>query len=349
MKFNIKKSNVMIFSTSRKQPIQPLLFLSNQSIPFSTTYKYLGITLDHKLNFKSHIDIISNKLKRQSYLISRTISPKRNPSAATIRSLVASKLVSLLSYSLPFITLTEEQERHFDTLVITPLRHSLSLPPSTSRQAIILEFRLLPTHLLQQYLLLSFCQKLAKQPLSPFQALLDYYKNDPLFPKVPRMMKTLIKAEATLNTSNTHTIQSTTKHAFLQAHFLECKAENICKQLLRLYTDFIPKLPIYIKTDTKAICSMRARLRFDRSNLNFSAYIRGQVNNAACPFCRNITETREHTLLTCPFFYIPRLSLSHSLNININDININHILNATRTTCNPTGVFLKLVNKSRKI
>jgi hypothetical protein len=52
--FDRKKANFMIF-THRKLEIRPFNF-GNISLPNSTSFRYLGIILDHKLSFKSHLD-----------------------------------------------------------------------------------------------------------------------------------------------------------------------------------------------------------------------------------------------------------------------------------------------------
>jgi hypothetical protein len=352
MKFNIKKSNIVIFSTSKDEPSSlPLLYLSKQPVRIATSYKYLGITLDSKLSFKKHIDNIYSNLKQQSFLISRTISPTRNPSAATIRSLVISKLVSILSYSLPFLKLTVKNSKSFDTLIANPLRRVLSLPSSASTQAILLEFRCLPTSLRKQYLLLSFFRKLSTCPSSPFQDLLSYYRKDPCYPVIPYIMSQLHAAEQAAATSTAHTPQSNMKHTFLLSHYLQCLVPTAPgKHLLRLYPNFSPLLPPYIKLDPKPVCSMRARLRFNTSSLNLSAFTRGQCNNAACPFCTGLAESRDHTLLTCPNFLPQRQYLCHSIKVNINQLQLLHILNPTsKETAQATGDFIKSINTSRPV
>jgi hypothetical protein len=350
MNFNLKKSNVVNFSFfSKDRPPLPTLYLSGKAVPVADSYKYLGITLDSKLSFKQHIENMSSKLKRQSLLIYRIISPHRNPCAPTIRSLVSSKLTSLLSYSLPFIKISNKQASTLDSILAIPLRRALSLPSTASTQATLLEFRCLPTLLLQQLRLVEFIHKLETQPPSPYQTLLSYYRNDPSFPRIPFMMTTLVKAEETIADSNLHLQQPTTKNSFLQAQFLDCKSLDSGKYLLKLYHQFSAPLPHYIKTDPHHVCNLRARLRFDLSDLNLSAFTREKVNNAACPFCINTTESRNHTLLFCPHFHLQRLALCRSLHINIDNLKIDNILDPPRSKCHITGAFLQIINKLRKI
>jgi hypothetical protein len=128
MKFNIKKSSVVLFSRANTQPPFSPLILSTQPLPSSPVYKYLGVHLDGKLRFKEHAKKVMATLYQQSFLITRTISPKRNPSPSTIRSLVLSKLYSYLAYSLPFWKPTAVQCRKINSSLTAPLRASLCLP-----------------------------------------------------------------------------------------------------------------------------------------------------------------------------------------------------------------------------
>jgi hypothetical protein len=75
VKFSAEKTVVMLFTTKRPTSYQmpARLKLYGQSILFSKTAKYLGVTLDDKLSWKPHIE---NKIKKE----------KRSPRA--VRSVI---------------------------------------------------------------------------------------------------------------------------------------------------------------------------------------------------------------------------------------------------------------------
>ena len=60
---NISKSKYMVFSKKRTVP-ELKIYLNNIALERCNTYKYLGVFFDHKLDWKAHIEHISNKISR---------------------------------------------------------------------------------------------------------------------------------------------------------------------------------------------------------------------------------------------------------------------------------------------
>ena len=55
MQFNADKTEEVLFSWTKSRPLHPVLKLGNYEIKTSLEHKHLGITLDQKLDFQSHI------------------------------------------------------------------------------------------------------------------------------------------------------------------------------------------------------------------------------------------------------------------------------------------------------
>ena len=55
MKFNADKTEEVVFSCKREKSIHPILKLGDEIISKKSEHKHLGLILDSKLNFKSHI------------------------------------------------------------------------------------------------------------------------------------------------------------------------------------------------------------------------------------------------------------------------------------------------------
>ena len=63
---NPSKSSALIIPPKQENPctVDPTLHLNNNPIAILNESKYLGIIIDNKLNFKSHIKSIKHKLAR---------------------------------------------------------------------------------------------------------------------------------------------------------------------------------------------------------------------------------------------------------------------------------------------
>ena len=55
MKFNADKTEEVVFSCKREKLIHPILKLGDKIIYTKSEHKHLGMIVDTKLNFKSHI------------------------------------------------------------------------------------------------------------------------------------------------------------------------------------------------------------------------------------------------------------------------------------------------------
>ncbi len=64
MQFNADKTEEVIFSCKRRKPSHPPLSLGSNEIDTKSEHKHLGLTLDSKLNFESHIREASLKARR---------------------------------------------------------------------------------------------------------------------------------------------------------------------------------------------------------------------------------------------------------------------------------------------
>ena len=70
IKINFDKSKFMVFSYGKKYDLESLQ-LGNNHIARTESIKFLGITIDQNLNFKAHVDTISNKVSKMNGLLFR--------------------------------------------------------------------------------------------------------------------------------------------------------------------------------------------------------------------------------------------------------------------------------------
>ena len=68
---NVSKTNYMLFSNLSSPSNLPLLKFNNNYIERAFSVPFLGVELDHKLKFNNHINKISNKISKNSGILSK--------------------------------------------------------------------------------------------------------------------------------------------------------------------------------------------------------------------------------------------------------------------------------------
>ena len=76
---NPKKTAVVLFTKRTKLRDVPALRLGGEDIPFSDEVKYLGVTLDRRLNWKGHIDSALARARSALWTSRRMIGTRWGP------------------------------------------------------------------------------------------------------------------------------------------------------------------------------------------------------------------------------------------------------------------------------
>ena len=74
MKFNTEKTEEVIFSAKRVKPIHPPLSFGDDDLVRKSQHKHLGMNLDSKLDFQSHIKEAIQKARRGIRYLSKYVS-----------------------------------------------------------------------------------------------------------------------------------------------------------------------------------------------------------------------------------------------------------------------------------
>ena len=94
------KSKTMVFSRKYRVPDPvKLLSINGLNVPIVPTHKYLGMTLDSKLSFGSHIDDIRNRCLRRLNILRCISGQKWGADRKTLLSLYTSLIRSILEYN----------------------------------------------------------------------------------------------------------------------------------------------------------------------------------------------------------------------------------------------------------
>jgi hypothetical protein len=62
LSLNISKTKCMMFQSKRKEVRKPSIVMNGTTIDYVDSFNFLGLTLNHNLTWKNHIDVISLKI-----------------------------------------------------------------------------------------------------------------------------------------------------------------------------------------------------------------------------------------------------------------------------------------------
>ena len=64
LSLNVNKTKAMAFRITQKKIIQPNIQINGSNIEFVENFMFLGITINNKLNWNSHINKVRNKISK---------------------------------------------------------------------------------------------------------------------------------------------------------------------------------------------------------------------------------------------------------------------------------------------
>ena len=101
-KFNSSKTEVVIFTKKRLKPEQmpPKLKVSNQPVEFSTTAKYLGVTLDQSLAWSTHLNNQINKGKQYLFTLKQAVIRNWGPKPKFIKWMIDAVFIKRFTYGI---------------------------------------------------------------------------------------------------------------------------------------------------------------------------------------------------------------------------------------------------------
>ena len=323
--FSPSKSNVVIFSRKHKPPDIPPLYLCDLQLDIVDEYTYLGMTLDSRLSWKAHAAKVTSKAKSICYLISRTISRTRPPSLGAIRTLCNTLLRSSVTYGLQFWRPTQVQFQKLNSLYFMPLRRCLSLPLSTHQLSLAIECNTVPLDLYRMDMISSTIARfLLLPPSHPTRIMyLKSFDWHTAHLKNPATRRTYFLAQQEYYYSNdlapfTSSIFISPSRPYAHHKWQSGSGGDSLKPLLCLSNS----LPSYLLLDDKLTCTIRARLRFNRSNMNTSLFKMNMSTHTSCPYCPFEEETLDHVIHTCPIYNMPQHPLRNNLTQSLAQINI---------------------------
>jgi hypothetical protein len=79
LNFSAMKSQAILFHTKNKHPNLPQLYINSKPIPYVTETRYLGVKIDRKLNWVSHITEKCKEAKRRLMILRNKLGKMWGP------------------------------------------------------------------------------------------------------------------------------------------------------------------------------------------------------------------------------------------------------------------------------
>jgi hypothetical protein len=113
LSINLTKTNYIIFSTNKGHPNLPCVKINNTPITQVHQSKFLGITIDSKLTWKPHIELIKSKISKQIGILCRI---RHSVPHFILKTLYNSLILPHLSYGI--LTWGKTYPTHLNSLII---------------------------------------------------------------------------------------------------------------------------------------------------------------------------------------------------------------------------------------
>ena len=278
--FNAKKSKVLKFSVNSKKKVQrnglvSEFFLGSEIIERVTYFDYLGLRWQQNGQWHQHLQKVCISAKRVSNLICSIVS-RDAPSLPIIRFLVHALVRSKFCYGVPVWKASGEAGwKKLDSIVADPMRRRLGLPKSAFILSILAETNTLPMKLQHEMALVMQSVRANHLPAGHVTRAVREEQEAQLAP-IKKRTPVFVAALQVISKRGIDVKKLDSKSALVKFtcfQRLEWRQSGKGK-FLRMLTSggYHPGrrkfcLPEYLHVDKQSVATIRAKLRFDRSNL----------------------------------------------------------------------------------
>ena len=203
MKVNSNKSGTICFSNNPPDNIN--IHINNNPIEIKAVHKYLGIWIDQKLNFKTHITETVNKCKRKINILKMLSRKKGGCHPATLQKINNSIIRSVLDYGISVYSSSSKTDfNRLEKVQNLSIRTSFRFLQSTPIHVIYAEAGELPLKYRAQYLTFKEILKTL------------FYNNSPTVNKIKDLINSDVIPKYTSYLEKVASINN--------FHILQCKA-----------------------------------------------------------------------------------------------------------------------------
>jgi len=320
--FNSKKSKLLCFNNKKRKPRPRPQLLNLEFLEQVKTFDYLGLRWQENGQWHQHHEKVLTAAKRVRYLIGSVIS-RDNPPLQVVRQLCHALIRSKFSYGMPVWRPNSERAwSKLDVILTDPIRRCLRLPKSTFLQSVLVETNTLSMRLHYELMAIATAQKALRLPPShSTREIVDEQADAKIRVKKRALLLPQAKVFASQNKVDFEQVKAA---RLLLVHFLlrqrrDWRNSGKGRFLRHLTNDGFDRrdgcllLPRYLYHDKPRQAAVRAKLRFDRSNLKDTLARQSIIKvgeSTACSWCRyGVEDNVRHMLFSCSAFKVARDSL----------------------------------------
>ena len=164
--FAVDKSASVIF-TREPASHPPDFYIMNRIIPTAVSTKFLGLHFDRKLNWKIHIQAITDKILKKNNIFSVLVKRNFGPSTQSLITLFKTLIRSKADYGLiVYGAAAKSHLNKLDTALRIPMRLILGSFKCTPTEDLYVETGLEPTSLHREWLAARYTIQLGRKPLN---------------------------------------------------------------------------------------------------------------------------------------------------------------------------------------
>jgi len=302
---------------------------------FVEQYKYLGVIFAANGSWVQHGNAVAEKAAIAANMVQRIIHRNRLPGVITIRTLIRTTVLPIITYGWPVWRPTVTMIQRYHSIIIRPLRTVLGLPRTAPTLPLLVEVAIPAiNHMYHQYTI-RFFNRLNALPVGhlnrslftlvkwnwkrvsknsiDFKVVDVHDRGAPLINRIAAAIKHLVVAPDKYN-DIVYNNWTTCKHQWtndkvvhllaLQASRRDWIASGTAKHLQQLWSHVPidkPYMPLYLSADDRQTAAIRCRIRMDRTTVKHAIARHGSyAGNIICERCdMNIGEDIHHYLYHC--------------------------------------------------
>ena len=303
IEFGKEKSKVLrIGKHPKNQPEQEQLYLGSMELEYTDKYKYLGLTINEKLNLSDHIKSIKGKTEAAYQTILSLLHDRTflQIQMKTAWKLLETCIIPVITYASETWMPTKKEIKTLNKILDDIIKRILMTPISTPREALYLDTNLLDIERIIDKKKLNMYHRMKKNPTS----LTDFVTQGIEKTKWQKDVEETARkyninlnrlTEMTTGKAKRH-IRKTVQKKFREHLFENSEQKSKIEYLIKGYVPCEKAEYTNILNREQTSIIFKARCRMTEVKNNY----RNRFNDITCRLCKEDNEDQEHIFEKCP-------------------------------------------------